>query len=102
MPTGIYKRTKKHLEALKKRRIAPRTLEWNINIGNALRKGQNRICRCGKTFYAHKYRLKTAKYCSNECREKFKPTGLTKGMKILKGSLSKIGNKKSNVGQTSY
>lgn len=99
MPSGIYIRTEKHLEALKNRKIPLRTPEWNAHIGDALRKGQNKTCLCGKNFYVHRYRLKTINYCSLKCANKWILRGLTKGKKIPNGSLAKIGEKNPMFGK---
>lgn len=99
MPTGIYIRTEKIRERLRHRRIPIRTKEWSENIGNALRKGKYKICRCGKSFFVHRYRLMTAKFCSYKCNGKYGIFGKTKGMKILKGSLAKLGKKNPMFGR---
>jgi len=99
MPTGIYIRTKKIKEALRNRRVPARTKEWKKNIGDALRKGKNFKCVCGKEFFVHRYRFSIARFCSRKCRGKYGPSGLTKGKKIPKGSLAKLGDKNPMFGK---
>jgi len=99
MPTGKYKRTEKHIEALKKRKIPIRTIEWNKKIGDALRKGRYKICICGKQFFVHPYRDIKTNYCSMFCQRKNRKYGQNKGKKIIAGTLAKLGDKNPHFGK---
>lgn len=69
MPTGIYLRTEKIREALRRRKLPPHTKEWNENIRKSLQRGEYRKCKCGEKFYAHRFSIKLGwgKFCSRQC-----------------------------------
>lgn len=75
-------------------RIIPiRTKEWKENISKGNTKGRYNKCKCGRNFWVYPYREKEAKFCSKKCWGKYGNFGHTKGMKILKSSLAKLGDK---------
>ncbi len=81
------------------RPIYPRTKEWTERIGNALRKGRDKVCPCGKTFFVHLYRFEGTKYCSNKCFGEYHNfIGYNKGKKIPKGAVAKLGAKNPMFG----
>jgi len=75
------------------RKIPIRTQEWKDNIAKGNTRGRFDVCKCGKKFWVYPHREKKAKYCSKKCWGKYGSFGFTKGMKIPKGSLSKMGDK---------
>lgn len=99
MPTGVYIRTRKIRDKLKLRKYI-RTKEWGENIAKSLRRGEFRICKCGKKFYAHRYSIKIGQgnFCSIKCVGKYgNRVGWNKGIKMPKLSLARMGDKNPMV-----
>lgn len=90
MPTGVYVRTKYHLDILKKRKKKEK-------------KGVYLECkRCGNTYYVSRYREKSSIFCSRSCLAKSKVVTQETKEKLKKSLLgvntwtkTRFGNKSS-------